>query len=60
MKEWLKRSFALLLCMIMCLSLLPEVHVHAEDADINGDGRENTMDLIRLMKYISGEDVEIH
>ena len=32
MKEWLKRSFALLLCMIMCLSLLPEVHVHAEDA----------------------------
>ena len=24
------------------------------------DGRENTMDLIRLMKYISGEDVEIH
>ena len=32
MKELLKRGFALLLCMIMCLSLLPEIHVHAEDA----------------------------
>ena len=32
MKERMKKSFAMLLCVLMCLSLLPEVHVHAEDA----------------------------
>ena len=32
MKERLKKSFALFLCVIMCFSLLPEVRVYAEDA----------------------------
>ena len=27
--------------------------------DISGDGKVNTMDLIRLMKYLSGENVEL-
>ena len=32
-----------------------ETEVTAGSADVNGDGKENTMYLIRLMKLINGE-----
>ena len=34
-----------------------EVDVAPGTADVNGDGRENTLDLIRLMKIVNGEAV---
>ena len=37
-----------------------EVDVAEGAGDVNGDGKVNTMDLIRLMKYINGEDVELN
>lgn len=28
--------------------------------DVNGDGKVNTADLIRLLKYLNGQDVKIY
>ena len=36
-----------------------EVDVAEGTGDVNGDGKVNTMDLIRLMKYISGVEVDV-
>ncbi|MGM9587228.1 MAG: dockerin type I repeat-containing protein, partial [Candidatus Limivicinus sp.] len=38
---------------------MPAEEVERLPGDMNGDGKVNTMDLIRLMKSINGEEVEM-
>ena len=72
MKKAIKQSMALVLCLLMVLSCFNALAftgigaVAAQAAenvpmagDINGDGTVNNKDLTRLMKYISGEEVEV-
>lgn len=66
MKKTMKKTLALVLSLIMVFSCFTGIItvVQAEGnaiqaGDINGDGNVNSKDLTRLMKYISGEDVEV-
>ena len=38
---------------------MPAAEEERLPGDVNGDGKVNTMDLIRLMKHINGEEVEM-
>jgi len=37
-----------------------EVEVETNALDVNGDGKKNIKDIVRLLKYISDESVEIN
>ena len=72
MQKTFKKTVSLLMCVLMVLSCfhvsvfmdLGAIIAQAADTsitagDINGDGSVNNKDLTRLMKYISGEDVDV-
>lgn len=72
MRKSFKKVVSLFLCFLMVLSCLNgyvfeglgNIDAKTLDntpiaGDINGDGIVNNKDLTRLMKYISGEDVEV-
>lgn len=72
MKNKIKKSVSILMCILMLLSCLnasvfTEIGTFIAQAadsslsagDINGDGTVNNKDLTRLLKHIAGEDIEV-